>query len=306
MTLQQIYYAIVVSEAGSINKAAEQLYITQPSLTSSIKSLETEIGINIFLRTGRGMTVTPEGTDFLQYARQVYQQYEILSQRYSDKTNIKHKFGVSTQHYSFAVQAFVETVKRFGTLRFEFALRETKILEVITDVGTLKSKVGIIYLSDYNRKAIMKMLKEQHLEFYKLIDCHAYVYLYKNHPLAKEKSISISQLEDYPCLSFEQGEHSSIFFADEILSNIEYLRMIKTNDRATMLNLMKGLDGYTLCSGIICENLNGSDYVTVPFEEDENNHNSVMTVGYIMKCGFTPGEIAEVYIEQLKAYLSSI
>ncbi len=163
MTLQQIYYAIVVSEAGSINKAAEQLYITQPSLTSSIKSLETEIGINIFLRTGRGMTVTPEGTDFLQYARQVYQQYEILSQRYSDKTNIKHKFGVSTQHYSFAVQAFVETVKRFGTLRFEFALRETKILEVITDVGTLKSKVGIIYLSDYNRKAIMKMLKEQHL-----------------------------------------------------------------------------------------------------------------------------------------------
>ena len=177
MTLQQLHYAIVVSEDGSVNKAAERLYITQPSLTSSIKSLETEIGIRIFSRTGRGMTVTPEGTDFLQYARQVYQQYEILRQHYGNQSNIKHKFSVSTQHYSFAVQAFVQTVKQFGTSKFDFALYETKTIDVITDVGALKSEVGIIYLSDYNRKAIMKMLKDQHLEFYKLIDCHAYVYL---------------------------------------------------------------------------------------------------------------------------------
>lgn len=287
-----------------MNRAAEKLYITQPSLTSSIKSLEAEIGINIFLRTGRGMSVTPEGTDFLQYARQVYQQYEILEQRYSDKANIKRKFGVSTQHYSFAVQAFVETVKQFGTLQFEFALRETKTIEVISDVGTLKSEVGIIFLSDYNRRAIQKMMREYHLKFYRLIDCNAYVYLYKEHPLAKESSISLKQLEDYPCLSFEQGDQSSIYFAEEILSDKEYPRTIKTNDRATMLNLMRGLDGYTLCSGIICENLNGSDYITVPFKEDENNRNAVMSIGYILKEGALPSEIAEVYIEQLKAYFS--
>ena len=287
-----------------MNRAAEKLYITQPSLTSSIKSLEAEIGINIFLRTGRGMSVTPEGTDFLQYARQVYQQYEILEQRYSDKANIKRKFGVSTQHYSFAVQAFVETVKQFGTLQFEFALRETKTIEVISDVGTLKSEVGIIFLSDYNRRAIQKMMREYHLKFYRLIDCNAYVYLYKEHPLAKESSISLKQLEDYPCLSFEQGDQSSIYFAEEILSDKEYPRTIKTNDRATMLNLMRGLNGYTLCSGIICENLNGSDYITVPFKEDENNRNAVMSIGYILKEGALPSEIAEVYIEQLKAYFS--
>ncbi len=302
MTLQQIYYAIVVSEVGSINKSAEQLYITQPSLTSSIKALEKEIGITIFLRTRKGITVTAEGIDFLQYARQVYQQYEILCQRYADKASIKHKFGVSTQHYSFAVQAFVETVKQFGTLKFEFALRETKTMEVITDVGTMKSEIGIIYLSDYNRKVVTRMLKEYHLKFFELMDCRAYVYLYKHHPLAKEKSIRFSQLADYPCLSFEQGEQSSIYFAEEILSDMEYLRTIRTTDRATMLNLMKGLDGYTLCSGIICENLNGSDYVTVPFEEDEYTHNSVMTIGYIMKDGFTPNEIAQVYIRQLEQY----
>ena len=303
MTLQQIHYAITVSEVGSMNKAAEKLFITQPSLTSSIKSLENEIGISIFLRTGRGVSVTSEGSDFLQYARQVYQQYDILEQRYSNKASIKRKFGVSTQHYSFAVEAFVETVKKFGTLQFEFALRETKTNEVISDVGTLKSEIGILFLSDYNNKVIKKMLKDNNLEFHKLIDCRAYVYLYKDHPLAGQESIGLDQLEDYPCLSFEQGDQGSIYLAEEILSDVEYLRTIKTNDRATMLNLMKGLNGYTLCSGIISEKLNSSDYITVPFKEDDSNRNTTMTIGYILKDGSIPSRIAEVYIEQLKAYL---
>ncbi len=286
-----------------MNKAAEKLFITQPSLTSSIKSLENEIGISIFLRTGRGVSVTSEGSDFLQYARQVYQQYDILEQRYSNKASIKRKFGVSTQHYSFAVEAFVETVKQFGTLQFEFALRETKTNEVISDVGTLKSEIGILFLSEYNNKVIKKMLKDNNLEFHKLIDCNAYVYLYKDHPLANKDSIGLDQLEDYPCLSFEQGDQGSIYLAEEILSDVEYLRTIKTNDRATMLNLMKGLNGYTLCSGIISEKLNSSDYITVPFREDDSNRNTVMTIGYILKDGSIPSRIAEVYIEQLKAYL---
>lgn len=303
MTLQQIHYAITVAESGSMNKAAEMLYITQPSLTSSIKALENETGISIFFRTGKGVTLTSEGIDFLQYARQVYQHYEILQQRYSDKANIKRKFGVSTQHYSFAVQAFVETVKQFGTLKYEFALRETKTLEVINDVGTLKSEIGILYLSDYNRRIIKKLLKENGLIFNKLVDCSAYVYLHKDHPLAKEESIGLEQLEDYSCLSFEQGDRSSFYLSEEILSDIEYPRTIKTNDRATMLNLMKGLHGYTLCSGIISEDLNSSDYLTVPFREDEENRNTIMTIGYIVKDGSLLSQIAEVYISQLKDYL---
>lgn len=288
-----------------MNKAAEQLFITQPSLTSSIKTLENEIGTRIFLRTGKGVSITAEGVDFLKYARQVYQQYEILEQRYSDKANIRRKFGVSTQHYSFAVQAFVETVKKFGTLKYEFAIRETKTLEVINDVGSLKSEIGIIYLSDYNSRIIKKLLRDNGLKFTKLIDCNAYVYLYKGHPLAGEKSIGLAQLADYPCLAFEQGDRSSFYLSEEILSDIEYPRTIKTNDRASMLNLMKGLNSYTLCSGIISENLNGSDYIAVPFREDEENHNTVMTIGYIVKEGSLPTQIGEEYINQLGIYLQN-
>lgn len=287
-----------------MNKAAELLYLSQPSLTNAVKELEKEIGISIFLRSSKGVVQTNEGAEFLMYARQLYQQYELLWEKYGEKGNIKRKFGVSTQHYSFAVQAFVNTVKKYDTSKFEFAIRETKTMEVITDVGHLKSEIGIIYLSSFNNKIIRKLLNDNGLEFTSLIKCDAYVYLYKNHPLAKENSISMAQLEDYPCLSFEQGEKSSFYLAEEILSDNEYQRTIKANDRATMLNLMKGLNGYTLCSGIICENLNGDDYIAVPFAEDNDNHNSTMEIGYITKKYAIMSEIANVYISELKKYLN--
>ena len=306
MTLQQIKYALAIADIGSMNKAAEQLFISQPSLSSSIKELEKEIGINIFLRTGKGVTPTSEGEDFLIYARQVYQQYDILLQKYSEHKGLKRKFGVSSQHYSFAVKAFVETVKKYDTLNFEFAMRETRTADVITDVGSLRSEIGILYMDNFNRKVIEKMLADNDVDFIPLINCRAYVYMWKEHPLAKESSVSLEQLKDYPCLSFEQGEHGSGFLAEEILSDKDYPRIIRSTDRATQLNLMVGLNGYTLCSGIICEELNGSDYVAVPFREDEDNHNSVMEIGYIKKKHSMLSDIAQTYISEMKKYLAEI
>ena len=306
MTLQQIRYALTIAEAGSMNRAAEQLFISQPSLSSSIKELERETGITIFLRTSKGVVPTNEGSDFLMYARQVYQQYDLLTQKYSAQGSVKRKFGVSSQHYSFAVKAFVETVKKYDTLNFEFAMRETRTMDVINDVGMLKSEIGILYMDSFNRKIIEKMLDDNDLDFVPLINCRAYVYLWKNHPLAKEKSISLEQLRDYPCLSFEQGEHGSGFFAEEILSGNDYPRIIRSTDRATQLNLMVGLNGYTLCSGIICEELNGSEYAAVPFREDETNRNSIMEIGYIVKNRSMLSDIAETYIEEVKKYLANV
>ena len=209
MTLQQLHYVITVSEAGSMNKASELLYIAQPSLTSAIKELEKELGIIIFNRSGRGVKLTNDGAEFLMYARQLYGQYEVLTEKYGTGGTLKKKFGVSTQHYSFAVKAFVETVKRFDASKYEFAIRETKTREVISDVATSRSEIGILYMSDFNRKALSKMLESNDLKFTHIINCAPYVYLWKGHPLANERSISFSQLTDYPCLSFEQGDNSS-------------------------------------------------------------------------------------------------
>lgn len=283
MTLQQLNYVITISECGSLNKAAEILYVAQPSLTGAVKELEKELGITIFNRSGRGVTLTNDGTEFLLYARQVYAQYKELLEKYGKAGNLKKKFGVSTQHYSFAVKAFVEMVKTFDTSKYEFAIRETKTKEVIDDVSTMRSEIGILYLSDFNRKALLKILSSQQLEFHSIIHCKPYVYLWKGHPLAKQKSITLPELQQYPCLSFEQGESSSFYYAEEILSTCEYPRIIKANDRATMLNLMIGLNGYTLCSGIICEELNGDDYLAVPFEAEDKAVDDTMEIGYIIR-----------------------
>lgn len=303
MTLTQLNYLITIAETKSLNKAAEQLYVSQPSLTNAIKELEKELGITLFYRSGRGVTLTNDGTEFLLYAKQIYGQYESVLEKYGKGGSYKKKFGVSTQHYSFAVKAFVDMAKEFDMSKYEFALRETKTMEVISDVNTMKSEIGILYLSDFNRKAIEKLLKSYDLEFHHLVDCQAYVYIWKDHPLAKEASISFAQLNGYPCLSFEQGDNSSFYFAEEILSTNEYSQVIKANDRATMLNLMVGLNGYTLCSGIICEELNGNDFVAVQFRDDAQNPNSVMEIGYIVKKNTVRSKMGELYIEKLKEYL---
>ena len=304
MTIQQLKYVIGIADNGSLNKAAEKLFISQPSLTSTIHDLENELGIIIFNRTGRGVTLTNDGIEFLASARQLYMSYENLIEKYGENGNIKKKFGVSTQHYSFAVKSFVEMVKGFNTNEYEFAIRETKTHEVIEDVASLKSEIGILYLSDFNRKAITSILKSKDLEFHHLINCKAYVYIWKEHPLAKKKYITMKQLKEYPCLSFEQGDGTNFYFAEEILSTEEYHRTIKANDRATMLNLMRGLNGYTLCSGIICEELNGSDYVAVPFHDEDESIKRVMEIGWIAKRNFSLSSIGQKYIDEIKIYLN--
>ncbi len=303
MTLTQLNYLITITETKSLNKAAELLYVSQPSLTSAMKELEKELGITLFHRSGRGVTLTNDGAEFLPYARQIYGQYESVLEKYGKGGSYKKKFGVSTQHYSFAVKAFVDMAKGADLTKYEFALRETKTAEVISDVCTMKSEIGVLYLCDFNRKAMMKLFHSSGLEFHHLLDCQAYVYLWKGHPLAGYPSISFGQLEGYPCLTFEQGDNSSFYFAEEILSTNEYSRMIKANDRATMLNLMVGLNGYTLCSGIICEELNGNDFIAVPFQDDAQNPNSIMEIGYVTRKNMLPSRLGEQYIQAMKRCL---
>lgn len=303
MTLQQIQYAVTIAECGSMNKAAEKLYISQPSLTSAVQELEKELNFPIFHRSAKGAHLTQDGGEFLQYAKQVLYSYESMMERYGNSENIKKKFGVSAQHYSFAVKAFVELVKKYDTSRYEFAIRETKTRDIIQDVATLRSEIGILYLSQFNRTAIQKILKSNQLKFHSLLTCNAYVYLWAKHPLASRKSITFEELKEYPCLSFEQGDSASFYYAEEILSTQEYTRIIKACDRATMLNLMIGLNGYTLCSGIICEELNGDDYIAIPFRSESALEATQMEIGYITKENTIPTPIAVQYIEEIKHYL---
>lgn len=297
MTLQQLRYAISIANNKSMNKAAAELFITQPSLSSTIRDLENEIGIILFSRSNRGVIITPDGEEFLGYARQILDQYNLIENRYIENKKLKKKFSVSMQHYSFAVKAFIMLAKEFGMDDYEFAVRETKTYEVIEDVKTQKSELGILYLNDFNQKVLTKLFYENKLEFIDLFQCNIYAYIWKHNPLAKKNIITFEDLEPYPCLSFEQGDNNSFYFAEEVFSTNEYHQIIKANDRATMLNLMVGLNGYTLCSGIICEDLNGDEYIAVPLDCDEN-----MRIGYVKKKNMPLSKLAEKYIEELKKF----
>lgn len=280
-----------------MNEAAKNLFVSQPSLSSAIRELEEELQIIIFKRTNKGVVITQEGEEFLAYARQILNQVELLEEKYINH-NIKKKFGVSTQHYSFAVKAFVEMVKKFDMNQYEFAIRETRTSDILEDVKLGRSEIGILFINDFNEKVITKLIKANEIKFNELIECKGYVYLWKEHPLAHKKVITMDDLAEYPCLSFEQGDNNSFYFAEEILSTYNYPKIIKACDRATVLNLMRGLYGYTLCCGIICEELNGGDYIAVPLETEQ-----VMRIGYVVRKSSIISDIGKLYIDEMKKYL---
>ena len=293
MNIENLKTFITLSELKNFTQTADRYFIVQSTVTNRIMELEKELGFDLFIRSNKGIVITRDGEEFLGYARQVAQQYNLLESRYIGK-EVKEHFSVSMQHYSFAVKAFVEMVKKVGLERYEFAVHETKTYEVIENVRDSKSELGILYLNDFNRQILEKIFRDNHLKFEKLFDCDTYVYLWSGHPLAGAREISMKELEPYPCLAFDQGKNNSFYFAEEMMSTYDYKQIIRGNDRATMLNLMIGLNGYTLCSGVICDALNGDDALAIPLKESEK-----MEIGYIYRAGTNISTLGRLYLEEL-------
>ncbi len=297
MTLQQLKYVVTIADKGTLNEAAKTLFISQPSLTNSLKELENEMGITIFNRTNKGITISNEGDEFLAYARQVIEQARLLEEKYLNTKKQSPRFSVSTQHYSFAVNAFVDVIRKFGGNRYDFTLRETQTYEIIEDISKLKSEVGILYMSSKNQEIIGKLLKKNNLEFEELFLAKPHVFISSKHPLSNKNSITLKELDDYPYLSFEQGDYNSFYFSEEILSTLDRNKNIKVRDRATLFNLVIGLNGYTVSTGIISKELNGENIIAKPLIVDE-----YIKVGTIKKKDMILSRYGKSYMEALKKY----
>ena len=299
MKLQQLRYAVKVAEAGTITEASRRLYVSQPSITAAVRDLEREMGITIFERTNKGIVVTREGETFLGYARQVLEQADLLEGKYkgADAEQVPH-FAVSCQHYSFAVNAFVDVIRQFGARRYDFTLREEQTHEIIEDVAHMKSEIGILYLSPRNREVIGKMLRNNELVFSELFTAKPHVFISSTHPLAGRASVTLDDLDDFPYLSYEQGDFNSFYFSEELLSTLDRRKNIRVRDRATLFNLVIGLNGYTVCSGVISHELNGENIIAVPLAVDE-----CMTVGTIMRKNTAPSRYGRAYLEALTRHI---
>lgn len=288
----------MVAETGTITEAANKLYISQPSLTNAIHELEKEMNLVIFHRTNKGISLSKEGDDFLGYARQVLEQASILEDHYKGNKGGKKQFCVSTQHYSFAVNAFVDLIKQYGQEEYDFSLRETQTYEIIEDVAKMRSEIGLLFLNDFNEAVLRKLLKSHDLEFHPLFTARPHVFISSRHPLAKKEVITNEELEEYPYLSFEQGEHNSFYFSEEIFSASERKKNIRVRDRATLFNLLIGLNGYTVCSGVIDKKLNGKNIIAVPLADEGD-----MRIGYIKHRKGMTSRLGATYLEAIRKYL---
>lgn len=294
LTLQQLKYVIEVANQGSINEAAKRLFISQPSLSNAIKDLEEEMKLEIFERSNKGISLSKEGVEFLSYARQVVEQAELLESRYLNAKPSPQHFSVSTQHYAFAVNAFVSLVREHGQDEYELSLRETKTYEIIEDVKTLRSEIGILYLNEFNGKVINKLLKSANLQFNSLFTANPHIFISIKNPLARQSIVTIDQLQNYPYLFFDQGDYNSFHFSEEILSTLSHKKSVRVTDRATLFNLLIGLNGYTISTGVLSADLNGNEIIPVPLDCGET-----INVGWISHRNTTLSKLGTAYIEAL-------
>lgn len=294
ITLQQLHYFIEVAAEGSITAAADILYVSQPTMSAAMKDLETRIGRELLLRSARGVTLTEDGAEFLGYARQVVEQVALLEQRYLGRPPSRRLLGVSAQHYSFVVDAMVRMVKNSGAPEYEFSLRETRTWDIIEDVRTLRSEIGILYRNDFNRNVINKLLKDSGLTFQPLFFADPHIFISRKNPLASRVSVTLDDLEGLPRLTFDQGANNSFYFAEEILSTLSSKQEIRVSDRATIFNLMIGLGGYTISTGIISDDLD-PEIRAIPLDVDER-----IEIGWIGHSAIPLTEQAQRYLAELR------
>ena len=300
MTLQQLKYVVKVAETGNLTKAASELFISQPSLTNAVANLEKEMNVTIFSRTNRGISITGEGALFLSYARQVLDQASLLENRFSKNEELRPRFSVSCQHYSFAVNAMVDVIKSFDAYAYDFTLRETQTYEIFTDLAQYISEIGIIFLSDKNRDVLSRFIKQYNLVFEELFTASPHVFICDTHPLAHKKTLTLEDLSDYPYLSFEQGEYNSFYFSEEITSTVDRRKNIRVRDRATLFNLVIGLNGYTVSSGVISSSLNGDRIIARPLDVREK-----MCIGTLTRKEHKLTVYGEAYMQALKEHIKA-
>ena len=298
MTILQLKYVIALASARSMREAASRLYISQPALSSTIRELEEELNIKIFERNNKGVSITAEGLDFLTYAKQAVSQYEVIEDRYIDKWKDKKRFSVSMQHYVFGLHAFINTIKQYDSKKYSYAVNETKTDDVLRDVGNMKSEIGIISYSEGNEKLIKKLFREYQLDFTPIMTRNTYAYMWKTHPLANRSEISLAELDEYPCISFDQNSESEYYLTEEALSDYDFGKLIKSNDRATTAELMASLDGYSIGTGNMTESIAlRDDFVCVKLKEEDP-----LTIGYIVRSNHEISDIGKTYIEELLKY----
>lgn len=300
MTLQQLRYLIAIANHGSISAAAHTLYVSQSSLSVAVRDIERETGVTIFERSNRGITLTSDGMELLGYARQVVEQADLMTQRYSGRGGDSaqaQRLAITSQHYAFVVEAFLELSEQYEGDAYNFSLRETRTSEVIEDVRDFRSDLGVLYLSSFNESVIGHALEDANLSFNLLFTAQPHIFVNEAHPLAERSEVTLDDVAPYPRYAFEQGSANSFFYAEEPFAELPHDKRIAVSDRGTLSNLLAHHNGYTISTGVLSSEMH-TGIASVPLATKER-----MRVGYIVHNERQLSDLAQRYIEKLSLFV---
>ena len=278
MTLQQMNYIMEIDRCGSMNKAAQSLFVSQSALSSAILEVEKELGITIFRRSNRGIALTEDGRELLNQIAPIVEQNRRLSRYYSQRQDTgRVHLSVSAQRYPFCTKAFVDYLNSLGQHPLQLSLKETDMAAVIADVAAGTSDLGVIFISDRTEHYIIRSLEEKNLVFEPLITLHPHVFMRKGHPLASEASLTMDSLRSYPHVVFTQSE-SNFNYAEEAVfgSGVDYERMVYVNDRASIYNIMAHTDCVSTGSGVLPRGYADGNLIAIPLRDSCD-----MRLGYV-------------------------
>ena len=268
MTFQQLTYVVEISKCGSINKAAQKLFLSQSGISTAVRELEEELGIQFFVRSNRGVEFTQEGKEFLSYAVSLLEQKQRIESLYGEARNSSApvRFSVSTQRYPFTEDAFLRMLRRTTDNRYVFSIREAGMDAVIDDVYDHRADIGVIFLTELTEKIIRRLLDARDLDFHEIAAVSPCIYVRKGHPLANRDEVTEEDLAGLPYVSFEHNQGVGTDYSEEyqLLSMKKPPRQISVNNRATMMNVLAATDAYTTGSGLLVEGITSQAVVTMP------------------------------------------
>ncbi len=298
MTITQLKYVVAISASSSMREASSKLFVSQPALSATVRDLEEEVGVRIFERTNKGITLTDAGTEFLGFAKQAVSQYELLENKYICSKKGTEYYSVSVQHYVFAIHAFVNAIMKRNADHFSYLIKETKTDEVLSNVRDYKSEIGVLSYSENNRNIVNKLFREYGLIFHPLMKCETYAYLCKSHPLADRKELSVEDLKEYPCVTFDQSNETEFYLSEEALSGYDFKKVIRSNDRATSCEAIAMLNGFAIGTGMMIDsNILKDNFISVKLIEEDP-----LIIGYIVKKKHVLSDFGNIYVHELEKY----
>ena len=295
MNIQQLRYVVAIANSGTFREAAEKMYVSQPSLSISVRDLEKELGFKIFRRTSSGTFLTRRGMEFYEKAQELVKGFDIFQNQYANPEEEKDEFSIASQHYDFLPPTITTFSQRYPDYK-NFRIFESTTVQILDEVAQGHSEIGIIYLNNQNQKGVMQRIEKLGLEVIELIPFQTHIYLREDHPLAKKKELIMDDLVDLPTVRFTQEKDEYLYYSENFVDTSASSQMFNVTDRATLNGILERTNAYATGSGFLdSDSVNG--ITVIPLNDNLNNR-----MVYVKREEVDLSQAGTLFVEVMQEY----